>query len=118
MSKEQSSMRDLVIAVGGPLSPGENRKSWLARVAREAGLSPRVARAAFYQETTSRKAAAKLKAAAGNHEVRNLARQFEGLATSLEVRDEAFHRAHTDALRDIARTLRSIDSALRGANAD
>lgn len=33
-------MRELVLAVGGPMRAEENRKRWLDRVARLAGLSP------------------------------------------------------------------------------
>lgn len=108
MKMEKSSMRELVAAVGGPMLPGENRKSWLARVAGVAGLSPRVAAAAYYEETRSRKAAAKLKAAAGRAEAGNLARQFESLARSLDVRDSDFHRTDVAALLHVARTLRGL----------
>jgi hypothetical protein len=109
MNMEKSSMRELVMAVGGPMLPGENRKRWLSRVAEAAGLSLRVARAAFYQETNSRIAAAKLKAAAGRHEAEHLARQFESLATSLNVRDADFHGADAAALLDAARALRGLN---------
>lgn len=109
MKTEKASMRELVIAVGGPLMADENRKSWLDRVADLAGISPRVARAAFYQEPTSREVAAKLKAAAGRHEARNLARQFEGLASSLNVRDADFHSDDITALVSAARALRGLD---------
>src|SRR5690348_9187389 len=113
MTMEKPSMREMVIAVGGAMLPGENRKSWLGRVAQWSGLSPRVVRAAYYEETTSRIAAAKLKAAAGNHEADNLVRQFEGLAASLSIRDASFYGPHVDACRDIARILRSLPSADR-----
>lgn len=114
MKMEKCSMRELVMAVGGPLPPGENRKRWLARVAQIAGLSPRVAAAAFYGETSSRTVAEKLKKAAGKYEAENLARQFEHLAESLQVRDEDFYRAHADTWRDIARSLRALARANGG----
>ena len=111
MRMEKASMRELVMAVGGPLLPGENRKSWLGRVANAAGLSLRVARAAFYQETASQNVARKLKAAAGTEEAKNLARQFEGLASSLDIRDPDFHRSDIAALLDAARALRGLGRA-------
>jgi hypothetical protein len=113
---EFRSMRDLVIAVGGPLLPGENRKGWLGRVAKWAGISPRVASAAFYGETSSRGAAAKLKAAAGRYEAENLARQFEHLAMSLNVRDADFHSPDVSALLDAARALRGLDRTRTHSN--
>lgn len=109
MKTEKDSMRELVIAVGGDLAPGENRKAWLARVAEWAGISPRVAAAAYYGETNSRTAAKKLKAAAGRYEARKLARQFEGLARSLNTRDADFHREDIATLVDAARALRNLD---------
>jgi hypothetical protein len=109
MSREKAStMRELVAAVGGPMFPGENRKCWLARVAQVAGLSPRVVSAAYYGETSSRIAAAKLKAAAGRYEADNLARQFEHLAHSLDVRDADFHSQDIAALVHAARALRGL----------
>lgn len=111
MKMGKSSMRDLVIAVGGPMRPGENRKAWLARVADLAGLSERVARAAWHGETQSGRAAAKLQAAAGKYEAENLAAQFAGLAQSLAARDEDFHRADIAALVDAARALRGLHRA-------
>ena len=48
--RSEERMRDLVLSIGGPLWPGENRKSWLARVARKAGITARAAKAAFYGE--------------------------------------------------------------------
>lgn len=105
---EKGSMRDLVMAVGGAMRPGENRKSWLARVAEAAGLSPRVASAAFYGETSATGVAAKLKAAAGKDAAEHLARQFDELAAALDVRDSDFHRADIGALIDAARALRGL----------
>lgn len=105
---EKTSMRDLVMAVGGPLMANENRKSWLLRVADWTGLHPRVVKAAFYQETESEEVALKLKAAAGRAEAHNLARQFESLASSLETKDASFFSPHADALRDMARTFRGF----------
>lgn len=106
-------MRELVIAVGGPLQPGENRKRWLARVAEAAGISPRVASAAFYEETNSRVAAAKLKAAAGNNAPGNIASEFERLATALEGKDQDFYGPHIASLRDLAGAMRELALQMR-----
>lgn len=108
MKTEKLSMRELVVAVGGPMLAGENRKAWLVRVAEAAGLSPRVARAAWYGETSSRDVAARLKAAAGRYEAANLARQFESLAASLDARDADLHRSDIAALVRAARALRGV----------
>jgi hypothetical protein len=104
----EPSMRDLVIAVGGPLRAGENRKAWLARVAGLAGLSERVARAAWHGETQSRRAAQKLKEAAGKYEAEQLATRFDGLASALALRDADFHCEDVLALVDAARALRGL----------
>ena len=98
-------MRDLVIAIGGLMQPGENRKAWLTRVADAAGLHPRIVRAAFHQEPTSRIAAAKLKAAAEN-ETSNIARQFDELAATVEMHASAIPGQHADWLRSTAREIR------------
>ena len=112
-----STMRELVIAVGGPLQAGENRKSWLVRVAEAAGVSPRVVRAAFYGETNSRIAAAKLKAAAGKNAPGNIASAAARLATALEVKDQDFYGPHVSALRDMAGAMRDLADAMRRRDA-
>ena|SRR5258706_11161970 len=69
----KAAMRELVIAVGGNLRPTENRKSWLGRVARLAGLSPRVVRAAWQNEQASQKTRNQLQLAAARNELQALA---------------------------------------------
>lgn len=108
MEKASAKMRDLVIAVGGPIGALENRKSWLARVAERAGLSVRVVKAAFYEEQLSAETKHKLRLAAGKHEAENLAVQFEHLAQSLNVRDQDFHGEDIAALVYAARALRGL----------
>jgi hypothetical protein len=115
MKREKPSMRELVFAVGGIERPGENRKSWLARVARAAGISPRSAAAAFYGELRGEIHRAgvesKLRAAAGQQEAKDLAARFENLATALDRGDADFHCDTIAALVGAARILRGLDSA-------
>jgi predicted kinase len=115
--EKSSTMRALVTAVGGLMLPGENRKSWLARIADETGLAPRVVRAAYYEETTSRNAAAKLKAAADN-EANQIARQFDEMAAKLEIHDPDFYGPQADAMRHVARTLRGTYRGDRDTDGD
>lgn len=105
------SMREWVAAVAGPVAHFENRKGWLAKAAREAGISFRSAKALFYGEITDpeHKAARRMKEAAGRYEARNLAGQFESLAHSLNIRDADFHSSDIAALISAARTLRGLD---------
>lgn len=111
MSEKVSGMREWVAAVAGPIGWGENRKSWLAKAARLAGVTNRQAKALFYGEITDpeHKAARRMKEAAGRHEARNLAAQFESLAHSLNVRDADFHSQDVAALISAARSLRNLD---------
>lgn len=106
-------MRDLVYAVGGEVRSGENRKGWLARVARAAGISPRSASAAYYNELRGdvhrAGVEAKLKAAAGKQEANSLATQFESLANAMVLGDQDFHSTDIAALLDAARALRGLD---------
>lgn len=108
MEKASAKMRDLVIAVGGPIGALENRKSWLARVADRAGLSVRVVKAAFYEEQLSAATKLKLKQAAGAHEAENLAVQFDHLAQSIRLRGEDRDRKDVAALLHAARALRGL----------
>lgn len=111
MEKDSTEMRELVTAVGGLLEEGENRKSWLVRVSECAGISFRVAAAAFYGEQMSKETENKLKAAAGIHEAQILARRFEHLVTSLSHRDQDFHGEDIAALVHAARLLRGLGGA-------
>ena len=112
LSKE-SSMRGLVAAVAGPILPSDNRQSWLRRAAHRAGTSYRQARALWYGEIVDpyHRSVALFKEAAGRHEARNLAAQFQNLAHSLEQRDADFHSADIAALLNAARALSNLNSA-------
>lgn len=102
--------RELIAAVAGPLEQFDNRKSWLSRAADEAGLTFRQVKAIFYSERKpNQKTIAKLKEAAGRYEAQRLAERFEGLAHSLNVRDEDFHGPDIAALLNAARALRGLD---------
>jgi hypothetical protein len=104
-------MRELVAAVAGPQLETDNRESWLRRAARQAGTSYRQARALFYGEIIDphHRTVTIFREAAGRHEARNLASQFENLARSLDVRDSDFHSADIVALLSAARALRGLD---------
>lgn len=110
MSTEKvSEMKDLVMAVGGPLEANENRKGYLTRVSAAAQISFRAAKAAFYGEPTSKAIAQKLKLAAGRNEARNLAARFESLAHSINIKDADFYSEDAAALINAARLLRGLD---------
>jgi len=112
LSKE-SSMRGLVAAVAGPILPSDNRQSWLRRAAHRAGTSYRQARALWYGEIVDpyHRSVALFKEAAGRHEARNLAAQFESIARGLNARDADFYSTHAAAFVEVARVLRNLDSA-------
>ncbi len=105
------SMRELVAAVAGPRMDTDTRDSWLRRAARNAGSTYRQAKALFYGEITDphHRTVSKFREAAGRHEARNLAAQFESLANALNIRDADFHSADRDALISAARALRGLD---------
>jgi hypothetical protein len=102
----KAAMRELVIAVGGNLRPTENRKGWLARVARLAGLSPRVVRAAWQNEQASRETRNKLQLAAAKNELQALA----DLAELLRHGDADFFSQDIAGLVHTLRKARGLDS--------
>ena len=104
MHTKKAFMRELVIAIGGNLEPTENRKSWLVRVARAAGLKPRAVHDVWYGGPVTFEAARKLKSTAEKkqNEQRHIVDQLETLAARLEAIDADFHRPHVDFLRDLA----------------
>lgn len=104
----KSSMRNLVIAVGGPMEATDNRKRWLQRIAERTGLSLRVVKAVWHEEQISAETERKLKLAAGKHEAANLAVRFEYLAQSLRHRDQDFHGEDVAALIHAAHALRGM----------
>lgn len=50
VSSMAAELRDAIIEIAGPPTWFENRKSWLARAARTAGIPHRTAKAIFYRE--------------------------------------------------------------------
>ena len=113
MSLEKRSMRELVAAVAGPILPSDNRESWLRRAARNSGASYRQAKALFYGEIDDphHRTISLFREAAGRHEARNLAVQFQSLAGALNVADPDFHRDTIAALLSAARAISSLNSA-------
>ena len=111
MAEKFSRMRELVEAVAGPRLTNDTRESWLHRAARLAGTTYRQAKALFYSEITDphHPTVTKFKEAAGKHEARNMAQQFERLAVALDHRDADFHGPEIAALLGAARALRGMD---------
>ena len=114
-----SMVRGLLAAVGGPLAPPDNKKSWLARIAARAEISPRLAASIYYgEQPLSRAAEHKLKAAAGNYEAECLATQLERAADALgrslpqnDCADVALLRRAVGALRRRAGAVRRMAGA-------
>jgi len=109
MNSEKSSgtgdMRELVAAVAGPVEWSDNRKSWLNRAARRAGISARQTKALFYGEIKdpNHRSARLMRDAA------ELAGRYEAIAGGLRAVDPDFYQPDVLALVDIARALRSLD---------
>jgi hypothetical protein len=106
-------VRELIEAVAGPRMDNDTRETWLRRAARLAGTTYRQAKALFYSEITDpyHPTVTKFKEAAGNHEARRMAEQFERLAVALDHRDTDFHSPEIAALLSAARALRGLDRA-------
>lgn len=96
-------MRELVALVAGPREWTDNRKSWLSRGARRAGISFRQAKALFYGEITDdrHRSARLMRDAAADH--------YEQLAHALAAKDADFHQQDIAAYLDLARALRRVD---------
>ena len=103
-------MRDLVAAVAGPRTWTDNRKSWLNRAARRAGISYRSVKAVWYGEITdqSHHAIRLLQHEAGRR-AQVLAGKFETIARNMEVSDPDFFGEDIAALVHAARALRGLD---------
>jgi hypothetical protein len=112
-SEKVSKVRELVMAVAGPKTVNDTRETWLRRAARLAGTSYRQAKALFYCEIEDphHPTVTKFKEAAGKHEARLMAEQFERMAVSLNQRDSDFHCQDIAALLSAARALRGLDRA-------
>jgi hypothetical protein len=101
-----SSVSELVAlfaVVAGNRAWTDNRKSWIARGARRAGISPRQAKAIFYGEITDprHRSARLVRDAAAAH--------YEQIAESLARRDPEFYSAEIASYRDLAGSLRRLD---------
>lgn len=109
--EKASVMRELVAAVAGPVQFNDNRKSWLSRAARRAGVTYRQVKAVFYGEITDpdHKTVRRMKLAAGRHEAQSLADRFQHLAGALNQRDADFHSEDIAALLHAAGALRNMD---------
>jgi hypothetical protein len=103
-------VRELVEAVAGPRAINDTRESWLRRAARLAGTTYRQAKALFYSEISDpyHPTVTKFKEAAGRHEARQLAEQYERVAVALDHRDSDFHSPDIVALLHAARALRGV----------
>lgn len=116
--RSEDEMRALVISVGGPLRADENRKSWLARVARQAGITVRAAKAAFYNEIADpeHKTFWKLREAARRERANKLARSagvLDAAAVALASWGDAEGDRHRSAaLVSAARVLRDLASEI------
>lgn len=111
---ENLSVREFVTAVAGPRGWNETRESWLARSARQAGVSYRAAKALFYGEITDpdHKAARRMRDAAtkkARQEAANLAAQYQRIAEAMNVTDPDFYSADVAALLSAARLLSGKD---------
>lgn len=113
MVRKSLPMRELVAAVAGPILPSDNRESWLRRAARNAGASYRQAKALFYGEITDphHRVVSIFREAAGRYEARNLAAQFESLASALHVADPDFHGDTIATLLGAARAISDLNSS-------
>ncbi len=118
-AKRAKAMRDLVLEVGGNLRGDENRKSWLARVARTIGVTPRMARAAWQNEIKDpeHKVVWKLRAAVARQEaeakdeLQKLHERLARIERALVQVDPDFHSEDVDALRQQMRGLGGMAGA-------
>lgn len=121
MKCHESSMRELVCAVGGVLQPDEGRKTWLARVARRAGISARSARAAFYGEVRGETHRAGIEAKlrdvvrkqekAARDELAELRERVATMERRLMAIDPDFHQPSADGYREAVSAVGRQDHA-------
>lgn len=111
--KTSTNMRQLVLEAGGLIQGSENKKSWLARIARQTGLSRRSVSAAFYGEIRgsvhSAGVEARLRAFIGSQkkaeadDLSEIKRRIAALERRLMAGDAEFNQPHIDAHREILR---------------
>lgn len=111
MNRENASTRELMAVLGGNLRPTENRKGWLNRIAQNADLSYRLARAAWYGERLSFETERKLRLAVEKNEqsFRDAASRLEAFTRHLAEKYPEVYRAEGDAFSDLARRIRALD---------
>jgi hypothetical protein len=103
--------RKLIIAAGPIFRPGDRLKTFLAIVARRAGLTPRTVQAAWAGEPVGRKSILKLREAAAHgigDEAAELAIRLELMARQLRQAGEPGFVAHVAALDETAGILRRM----------
>lgn len=111
--KMEKSIQELVAEVAGGRTWTDNRKSWLQKAARRAGLSYRSMRALWYGEITDTSRAAKMLRMTADRltaqqEVGRLAKTFEAIALRLHAKDADFFGPDVSALSEAARKMRSM----------
>lgn len=105
-------MKDAIVLLAGPRGWHENRKSWLAKAARIAGISPRQSKALFYGEGNPRADVVERVRAArdrrygetlkeARHAYNELVQSIQRAESALRVSDADFHCNEIDALREI-----------------
>lgn len=108
LAKRAKAMRELVLAVGGDLRGDENRKAWLARVARAVGCSPRMIRSAWQNEIRD-----------PEHKITfKLQRALEARARNEEAAAKDEYRELQDRLAKLECRLMEIDPSFRSQKAD
>jgi hypothetical protein len=101
-----STMRELFASVGGPVGPLENRKGWLRRVARLAGISDRSARAAFYGELR------------GDMHATGVETKLRAAAERLEAENKKNRKAARDELAELTERVARLERRLVQTDAD
>jgi AraC-like DNA-binding protein len=103
-------MRKSIYELAGTRGWQENRKSWLAKVARKVGITPRQARSLFYMEGGLKAAIVDRVREAKKQELiaetrdayAELNARIGRLEALLRISDQDFHGPEIDALREIA----------------
>lgn len=115
MEKGSVVMRELVAAVAGPRLVSDNRKSWLNRAAKRAGISYRAVKGVFYAEITDQSHyAIRLLRHEAQRRAETLAGRFETIAQGMESTDPNFYSEDVAALVHAARLLRGLDNPGNG----
>jgi hypothetical protein len=97
----------MIAAVAGPFTWSDNRKSWLARAARRAGISYRQTRGLWYGETTD----PHCRSARLMRDAAETAARLQSAATAMHVTDADFFHNDIAALTDMSRRYRARSDA-------